>query len=224
MAISRSKAKISKTIEGTPGGVTYVIKLPNEQDGRPICFRKMRSDPAMRCTNTAGYKTDHVGTGACMYHGGNNTKNARIIHGRDAKVTRLRLNDKIQEYLNKDRNELLDLTYHLAATRVIFDEFIEDFPKANEENYGVWFHRFTQIIGTLGTLVEKISRVDNRASLTAAQVLYIRASMVDLFMKYIPDPDIREMAVRELAKRMGGDVEADMRPSEIALPQSVIDG
>ena len=117
--------------------------------------------------------------------------------------------------MQKDREELLDLTYHLAATRVIFDEFIGDYPNPDDEDYGLWFHRFTNLIGTMGTLVEKISKVDSRNSLTAAQVLYIRAILVDMFLKYIPDADMREQAIRELASRMGGDVQVSMKPSEI---------
>jgi hypothetical protein len=109
----------------------------------------------------------------------------------------------------------LDLTEHLAATRVIFDEFIDDYPDPQADDYGLWFHRFTNLIGTMGTLVEKISKVDSRNSLTAAQVLYIRAILVDMFIKYIPDADARERALRELASRMGGDVEVSMNPSEI---------
>jgi hypothetical protein len=137
------------------------------------------------------------------------------VTGRKAVKTKNRLADQIDDYLNKDREDLLDLTYHLAATRVIFDEFIEGYPDPEADDYGLWFHRFTNLIGTMGTLVEKISKVDARNSLTAAQVLYIRAVMVDMFLKYIPDPDLREQALRDLASRMGGDVEVSMKPSEI---------
>lgn len=220
MSELKTKCRIVEVTEGTPGGITYVIKLPNERgDGSARCFRQIRSDPTKRCTNVAGFKTDHVGTGACRFHGGLNTSNVQIVSGKYAKMTRLRLNDKIDDYLNQDRSELLDLTYHLAATRAIFDEFVDGFPDTESEDYGIWFHRFTTIIGTLGTLVEKITKVDNRNSLTAAQVMYIRATMVDLIMKYIDDPASREQFVKELAVRMGGDVEVTMRPSEVLLPK-----
>jgi hypothetical protein len=169
----------------------------------------------MRCTNVAGYKTNHVGTGACSFHGGNTTKNPNFTTGRHAKSTKARLDAQIQQYLDKDRSELLDMTYHLAATRAIFDEFLVGFPTADAQDYGLWFGRFQGIVGTLGTLVEKITKVDARNSLTAAQVLYIRACIVDILLKYIPDPGMRERAIRELASRMGGDVEVTMRPSEI---------
>lgn len=213
MPIEKSSARLTQTDEDTVGGDTYWIKLPGEREANALCFRRIRSDPHMRCVNVAGYKTDHVGTGACAYHGGNNKP--YIVTGRKAKKTKMRLAGQIQDYLGKDREELLDLTYHLAATRAIFDEFIDDYPDPESDDYGLWFHRFTNLIGTLGTLVEKISKVDARNSLTAAQILYIRAVMVDMFLKYIPDADMREQAIRELASRMGGDVEVSMRPSEI---------
>jgi hypothetical protein len=211
--IEKSRARLIRTDSGTVGGDTYWIKLPGEREEQALCFRRIRSDPHMRCVNVAGYKTDHVGTGACSYHGGNNKP--YIVTGAHAVMTKVRLANRIDDYLQKDREELLDLTYHLAATRVIFDDFIENYPDPENEDYGLWFHRFTNLIGTMGTLVEKISKVDARNSLTAAQILYIRAILVDMFMKYIPDADDRERAIRELASRMGGDVEVSMKPSEV---------
>jgi hypothetical protein len=47
--------------------------------------------------------------------------------------------------------------------------------------------------------------------------------MIEMFMKYVPDPDVRERAVREIAMRMGGDLELEMRPSEISIPRNVVD-
>ena len=214
MAIEKRKARIIDVGEGTVGGDTYTIKIPGEIE-QDLCFRRIHNKKGMRCTNVAGYKTNHVGTGACSFHGGNTTKNPNITTGRHAKSTRKRLDAQIQQYLDKDRSDLLDMTYHLAATKAIFDEFLADFPEPKDDTYGLWFGRFQGIVGTLGTLVEKITKVDARNSLTAAQVLYIRACMVDIFMKYIPEADMRERAIRELASRMGGDVEVTMRPSEI---------
>lgn len=213
MPIEKDRARLVQTDEGTIGGDTYWVKLPGEREAHALCFRRIRSDPHLRCVNVAGYKTEHVGTGACAYHGGNNKP--FIVTGRKAVMTKTRLADKIQTYLQRDRDDLLDLTEQLAATRAIFDEFIETYPDPEHEDYGLWFHRYTNLIGTLGTLVEKISKVDARNSLTAAQVLYIRAILVDMFIKYIPDADKREQALRELASRMGGDVEVSMKPSEI---------
>lgn len=215
MSVERSKAKLVRTQEGTLGGRTYWVKLPNERQAKSLCFRRIHGEENKRCTNMAGYGTEHVGEGACKFHGGATVDHPNIVSGAHAVQTRNRLSTSIDSYLQRDRDDLLDLTYHLASTRAMFDEFMERFPEPESEDYGIWFHRYTIIIGTLGTLVDKISKMDARNSLTAAQVLYIRACIVDLFLKYIPDNDTRERAIRELASRMGGDVEVEMRPSEI---------
>ena len=73
----------------------------------------------------------------------------------------------------------------------------------------------------MSNLVEKISKIDNRNALTAAQVLYLRATVADLLMKYLPDPQLREKAAKELAVRLGGDVEVTMPRSEYSLPGGV---
>lgn len=223
MSIEKSRAKVISEIEGTPGGVTYIVKLPKLKEKKSLCFRPLKQEPHKRCTHEAGYRTDHLGTGACRFHGGNTGLNPRITNGMQAKVTRSRLQDKIDAYLGKDRSQLLDLSYHLAATRVIFDEFIDDFPEPGgdeetEEAYSVAFYRFNIMISTLGNLVDKITRIEARSTLTAAQILYIRATMVDLIMKYIVDPDDRDRFLREMANRMGGDMDLEMLPSEISKP------
>ena len=191
--------------------------MPGERTAKSVCFRRIHGEgnENKRCTNPAGFKTEHIGQGACAYHGGSTVDNPQITTGMHAVQTRNRLSGAIDDYLQRDRDDLLDLTYHLAATRAMFDDFMDRFPDPNSEDYGIWFHRYTTIIGTLGTLVDKISKMDARNSLTAAQVLYIRATIVDIFLKYIPDNDVRERAIRELSNRMGGEREVEMRPSEI---------
>jgi hypothetical protein len=46
---------------------------------------------------------------------------------------------------------------------------------------------------------------------------------VDLFIKYISDPIMRDKAVAELANRMGGDIEVTMLPSEVTIPGVFVD-
>ncbi len=223
MSVPANESKISKVDKETIGGATYWITINgNGRTPKTLCYRKMHKDPNLRCTHEAGYGTDHVGTGACKYHGGAK-KTPTITTGKHAIQTKKRLADKIETYLMKSRDELLDLTEQLAATRAIFDEFMMKFPTTDDESYGLWFNRFNLLVSTLGTLVEKISRVDTRNTLTAAQVLYLRATMIDILLKYVPDPDMRERVVREIATRMGGDMEVSMKPSEVSLPYKVND-
>ena len=215
MTVAFTDCTVTEEIYGTVGGTTYMVITPGYKEPRALCFRRMHKDKSQRCTHEAGYGTGHLNTGACRFHGGMVADNPPIKTGLNAPVTKTRLAAQIQSYLDLDRAKLLDLTEQLAATRAMFDEFLTVFPNPEDDSYGIWLARFTTIVNTLGQLVERISKVDNRNTLTAAQVLYLRAVMIDLFVKYIPDPEQRIRALREMASRMGGDVSVDMRMSEI---------
>lgn len=179
---------------------------------------------------------------------------ANMSHGRTATITRERLASSIQTYLSMDRAQLLDMTYELAATKAIYDELLSVYPeppvaedyitpailaskdakeikfaidsfKAHLEEYGSYFLKMQQLVGSLGNLAEKMSRIENRNTLTAAQVLYLRATVADLLMKYIVDPIDRTRAAKELASRMGGDVQTEisMNPSEYYSEGEIVD-
>jgi len=214
--------KITEKV-GTLGGVTYIIVKNGETKPRALCFRRLRGKDEngndknplglYRCSRPAGYKTDHLGEGACNLHGGSNANQSVIIKniksGKGSVQTRKLLADKINNYLENDVEELYDLSKELAAMRAIFDEILRDIPDpTNSEADKISFHgdvgRLIVLVETIGTLLDKISRVQNRNTLTTAQVLYFRATISDIFIKYIKDPIIREEAVKELANRVMG--------------------
>jgi len=213
--ISPGDATLTQIDKGTPGGDTYYVILPNKTDPTPLCFRKIKHrDGAKRCTNVAGLRTWHPGTGACFIHGGGSRENGpRLANGKQSKM-RGRLQVRVDNYLSMDRARLLDLSGELAISRSLFDDFVDVYKGPEDEQFGAWFYRFNQIVTTLGTLVEKISRIDTRNTLTAAQVLYLQATVADILMKYINDPDLRNRAARELASRMGGEHSVELQPSE----------
>jgi hypothetical protein len=140
-------------------------------------------------------------------------------------VTKQSLKEDIKKYLDQDRAQLLDMTEELAAAKAILHRIIDDYPLYDVEPlFGTFLKRFNESVTSLSNLADKMSRIESRTALTSAEVLYIRATMVDLFMKYITDPNVREGAVKELAARMGGDVEAQMRNSEFRrLPMGAKD-
>ena len=223
MSVEFKNAKVTKVDPESIGGPTYWVKIAgSDNHKKPICFRKMKNQDHLRCTHPAGYMTDHPGMGACKYHGGAK-KRPTISTGVYAVQTKKRLREKIDEYMLKSRDELLDLTEHLAAARAIFDDFIIAFPDTSSEEYGLWFNRFNGILSTIGNLVDKISKIDSRNTLTAAQVLYLRATMIDILLKYLPDPDMREHVIKEIAARMGGDLAWESKPSEISLNGRFVD-
>lgn len=218
MSVPRADVRKIREVANTPGGTTYFVVMKGKRDvtEQPLCFRPIHKDHSLRCTNPAGYGTWHAGTGSCKFHGGA-TKTNNIVTGREAHMTKLRLAEQIDKYLNSDRTKLLDLSYQLATTKAIFDEFMDEFPTPEADNYGTWFGRLNTILATMANLVDRISKMDARNTLTAAQVLYLRATVADILMRYIKNPDDRDRAARELASRVGGeDVEVEMRQSEFS--------
>jgi hypothetical protein len=129
-----------------------------------------------------------------------------------------RLKERVEDYLKLDRTQLLDLTSELAVTKAIYDEFLESHPDVTDEEFGVWLHRYQAIIGMLGSLVDKISLIDNRNTLTTAQVMYAKSVMLDIILKYIADPAARERVAKELASRLGGDTKVALKPYEFSKP------
>lgn len=213
MAITDSE--ISEIVEerGTLGGSTFSILLKDSDEWKIICYREYRSSPkakngdVLRCKRPAGWGTNHLGTGACKFCGGaeKSIKN-NITHGRTARITREELAAKIDGQL-ADKEELTNLEYELAATRAVFEEFMEAFPDTDDDSYGRDLHRMTTLVGTIGSLVDKMSRIETRHTITANQIIYVRRVVADIMMKFIPDPDDRTHAVQELATRLGGRTE-----------------
>jgi hypothetical protein len=221
MSLLKSTSKIVRSDLDTPGGVTYYVIPPGEDTARAFCYRQLRKKGDERCAQPAGFKTWHVGTGACYLHGGASSEaSPTFVNGRKSKL-RIRLQERIDEYLDKDRESLLDLTNELAVSKSVFDELLEQLPDPTAEDYGIWFYRFNQALNMISNLVDKVAKIDNRNSLTAAQVMYLRATVADILMKYISDPDQRERAARELASRMGGDHEVTINKHEYSLPGEI---
>lgn len=124
-------------------------------------------------------------------------------------MARRRLEDRIDNFLD-DRENLLDLSQELATARAMFEEFIEKVqPDPDSDDYGIHLARTIKLVSTIGTLVDKISKVQSRNALSAAHVLYVRAAIADLFVKWISDPDDREAAIQDLLFRIGGDEDKD---------------
>ena len=201
MPITEAQCELIEYEEGTPGGTTYYITANGSKE-YALCFRQLPGrDKGIRCANPAGKGTWHVGTGACRKHGGNAGR--KPTTGRNAHRARQRLKDQIDDYVEKDRDELLSLDRQLAALKILFEEFVERFPEPGSDKFSIELTRMTQMIQACGALVEKISRIETRNAITVAQVLYLRATIADILLKYVPD-DERERAVGELLQRLGG--------------------
>jgi hypothetical protein len=111
---------------------------------------------------------------------------------------------------------MLDITYELAALRVLFRDLIEAFPEPDDKAYTANLNRATAMITATGSLVDKISRIQSRNNITAAQVMYLRVSMADILVKYLPDLKIRELAIADLMARIpGGEGDTETRLIEM---------
>jgi hypothetical protein len=209
MALSISKVGKVIIIEGTEGGDTYEVRMRGELDKKKLCYRKVRKQTdkfglEMRCEQPSGFGTDHVGTGACKFHSSNGVA---ITHGRSAVQTRSQLAARIDKYKIQDQADLLDLSTELSTMKAIFEEFIEGFAKPKDTNYGVHLERATKMISTIMRLVDNISKIESRNAITASQVIYLRAVVSDILMKYIIDPVDQKRAAQELVQRVGGTTE-----------------
>lgn len=211
----------------TLGGDTFWIQhsdWPGEE--RALCYRKIRPSSKerndypedSRCSRQAGWGTSHLGEGACRTHGGADKAILSSSNGaKESKVLKTQLKRQIDEYIESgDRDSMLDLTYELAAIRVLFQDLLEHFPDPEDKTYTIQVNRAITMIQATGSLVDKISRIQTRTSITAAQVMYLRATVADILAKHIPDVTSRERAVKELVSRVGGG-EGDQEIRMIAM-------
>lgn len=151
------------------------------------------------CAHRAGHDTDHVGEGACRRHGGMAGRFSK--HGKYAPVNEHRLYNRVVQYAQRDRPQLMDLTFELAATRVLIEEIVQHFPEPDDDNMLEYFSaidRLQSMVGTVGSLLEKISRVEARSVLTAGEVMLLKAKIEAVLMRYIPDAQMRQLAFLDL--------------------------
>ena len=153
-----------------------------------------------RCSRPSGAGTEHKGYGRCVKHAG------RILpvglrHGRGSVRLRKQLHDKIQAHVQ--RPNLLDLSMEISVQRALLDEIVARTSYADEIDVIGLAEKAIKLADLVGRQAERISAMNQRESLTAAQVLYLQVTIVDMFTKYIQDPSIRQVAAMELVERLG---------------------
>ena len=202
--------------EGTIGGKTFYIKHPKwKNEERKMCFRPVKGIERYNrggslCERDAGYGTDHPGQGACRTHGGMNGRdNKSMVHGNSAGTTKKLMKYKVDQYLQKDSSFLMDLTKELATIKVLFEQLLDRFPDQDDDTYNLHVGRALTMIKAAGDLIDKISKIESRNTITANQVVYLKISVADILMKYLKDPETRERALADLSARIpgGGSIE-----------------
>ena len=220
MAITKAECKEIRVDKSTFGGETYYVKRKNDKEFIAVCFRPLydkrgskavdENNRLLRCDRLAGHGTDHKGEGACKTHGGSNGATSgvgRYKHGRTAIKTQSKLTQRIDKYYEKDREELLDVKYELASVRAIFKELIDNLSEYHDDEFSRDIRRIMELTSIIGTLVDKISTIESRNALTISQIMYFRATVADILMKYIKDPKMQELAAKELVQRVGASKE-----------------
>lgn len=96
------------------------VLLPKGFDENIHCGSTTRRiDPEtgqkVACMAKAGFGTDHIGQGRCKFHGGATP----LIHGRESKVQRLTILDRVDQMARDP--ELISLDKTLAVLRVQFE-------------------------------------------------------------------------------------------------------
>jgi len=155
------------------------------------------------CQRPAGSGTKHLGTGRCRRHGGNNTNEHSITTGRYSvskrKVFKEKL-DRFYEYGNP-----FDLREEIAYLRTLMQDMIDKIDDPNMEHVSAKdIDSFRGLIDDIGKTAERYSRIVNSTALTAAEIVYFEARILDLIGKYI-EPE-RQLAFIGELKRSIGDV------------------
>ena len=132
--------------------------------------------------------------GRCRIHGGA-SPGRPLVHGRYSVAHRNALAEKQAAFLADPRPA--DLSEELALTRALLADYLERFDDGGPlraEDIG----HLLGLIGSIGSQVERIHRIRNANAITAAEVRYFTARLVDLIGKYLPDPERRAQFMAEL--------------------------
>lgn len=155
------------------------------------CGAKTRSGEP--CKNYA------MANGRCRMHGGKATGRP-IIHGRYSLKHRESLQAKMQQFLDDPQpGELYD---ELALIRTLLQDYLDRFPDGVPLALSD-MKAIVEINESIGRMVERISRILNQTALTQADILYLRAMLVDLIVRYIDEPDRRDAFFDELRLALG---------------------
>jgi len=153
-------------------------------------------------------KSAGMSNGRCRMHGGTNPGRP-IIHGRYSVKHRESLHNKMQEFL--DDPAPANLMGELAVQRAFLQDFLgklTDQPiDAKTTN-----HVF-DMTEAIGRLVERITRMLNQTAVTQMEIVFLQATITNLIVKYIDDPNKRLEFVAELRSAFGSDRQSSRAPA-----------
>lgn len=152
-----------------------------------------------RCRNPAV-----SGSNVCRAHG---AKGGRPIEtGRYSKILRGQVAEKIDMVATGDPTDLLP---ELQVQRALFAEYInrfDEYTRLTAED----IHRMMNWSESIGRMVERIVKQQNETALTAAEIRYLQARIVDTVRHFIDDTSTQQAFIRALFG-VTGDAPADAR-------------
>lgn len=133
-------------------------------------------------------------------HGGTNPGRP-IIHGRYSVRHRESLHNKMQEFL--DDPAPANLMGELAIQRAFLQSFLDKLTN-QPINVETTNHVF-DMTESISRLVERITRMLNQTAVTQMEITFLQATITNLIVKYIDDPNKRIEFVAELRSAFGSD-------------------
>lgn len=150
-------------------------------NSEPTCLCKTSSMDY--CSLKAGLGTSHAGTESCKYHEGNAYN---ITTGRYAKVTKNRIIEAMEQHRNDP--DALNLIPELAMLRGSLEVFIAgtDKKEMSDKTIGL----ILKTVDSIGSMVDKIDKIQSRQVLTAASARLLMLRAVDIAKLYIPEEKV----------------------------------
>ena len=148
-------------------------------------------------------------------HGGTNPGRP-IIHGRYSVKHRESLHNKMQEFLEDPAPA--NLMGELAVQRAFLQDFLEKLYGDDKIDVKTTNHVF-DMTEAISRLVERIARMLNQTAVTQMEITFLQATITNLIVKYIDDPDKRIDFVAELRSAFGADRQSN-RPASITAPST----
>ena len=154
-------------------------------------------------------KSAAMSNGRCRMHGGTNPGRP-IIHGRYSVKHRESLHNKMQEFL--DDPAPANLMGELAVQRAFLQDFLGKLSGTDRIDAKTTNHVF-DMTEAIGRLVERITRMLNQTAVTQMEIAFLQATITNLIVKYIDDPNKRLEFVAELRSAFGSDRQSNRTAS-----------
>ena len=211
-------------------------KDPKNPHGYPPCpARKSPKQGGGPCARSAGWGTDHPGSGPCKSHGGKTP----IKHGRYSKIERPRIKELIDQFSNDP--DPYNLLPEVVLLRALIVDFVERYDKYAEALIA-WHESFigedapftpkpvqivdilsaAKFIGQIGQLVERIEKQKQEGVISLEAVnRYVEQLGVELVaaaQEAIADADTRTAFFAAIDRRWET-VAIDTKPRRPGAPQ-----